>query len=99
MTYISDAEFAAMIGQDSHYVQQMRSDGRGPVYLRLSGRRCVYDKEAVVRWIAENTIDPTARNPETEQEPPYTPPQSRGNGRKRLKRGYRRVNGPTGKNN
>lgn len=88
MTIISDAQFAAMIGQDAHYVQQMRHDGRGPVYLRLSGKRCVYELAAIQEWIANHTIVPEE---EREKENTVGHHVRRVNG-KRPQRGYRRKN-------
>lgn len=54
---LSNSQAARRLGVSAHYLDAMRYRGAGPAYVRLSGRRVMYDPNALEAWIASRTIE------------------------------------------
>lgn len=56
--YISDRDFADMVGLPIKYVQRMLRDGKGPSYLKV-GRYTRIKRDVAMKWIEEHTTEST----------------------------------------
>lgn len=54
--WLTTSEVARMLGVTSKAVEQWRSKGKGPAYLKLGCIR--YREEDVLAWVADNMVQP-----------------------------------------
>ena len=59
--FASEAELANLVNVKVAVLCNWRSAGRGPPYVKLSGRRVVYPRKQLERWIQEQTVVPTSQ--------------------------------------
>ena len=55
---LSTAEAAAIIGKDKRTLDNWRSMGRGPAYVRLNQRSVGYLRADVVEYVRKHRIEP-----------------------------------------
>jgi hypothetical protein len=56
------ATLASWLGQTVKWIHTMRSNGRGPAYIKpIGGRSVLYCRDDVVRWIEESRHNPACR--------------------------------------
>lgn len=58
--YLTDQEVAALIRVDVDRLRRWRQKGFGPPFVLFPGNNRRYPKRLLIKWIADNTHDPTA---------------------------------------
>jgi predicted DNA-binding transcriptional regulator AlpA len=57
---------AKYLGFTPHYLDQLRSQGKGPPYHRI-GRSIRYDLNLLDKWLEDRTVYPSATTPEPKE--------------------------------
>ncbi len=60
---------AKYLGFTPHYLDQLRSQGKGPPYHRIE-RSIRYDLNLLDKWLDDRMVDPSAPAPEPKQAAP-----------------------------
>jgi predicted DNA-binding transcriptional regulator AlpA len=60
--FVSTKGLSAYSGFTPHYYDQLRSQGKGPPYIRI-GRSIRYDLDEYDKWIEERTVRPSTPAP------------------------------------
>lgn len=58
--YLTTRQAATLLGMAVAYLHNMRSQGRGPAYKRVSGRMVRYRRRDLIAWMEAHTYHCTA---------------------------------------
>lgn len=51
MKLLRTTEAAELLGLSPKYLRKLRSTGRGPNFIRMSSRLCLYHEDELARWL------------------------------------------------